>query len=174
MKKCLYVLLVTLFFACVAIVPTHAYEIPKVEFNGNMLTFDVPPKTDSGRLLVPLRVIFEALGAKVDWNPETQEITASRQDTEFVLKVGDTKGYRNNRLIYLEVPVQNENCYNSALRQLYMENHLYLYSLSIFNVCLISFKTNLKFDVILTTIVYQTLTIPLAYFDNLSYIPLIL
>jgi hypothetical protein len=45
--------------------------------NGRILNFDVPPTIIQGRVLVPLRVIFESLGATVDYNPVTQQINAT-------------------------------------------------------------------------------------------------
>ena len=36
------------------------------------LTFDVPPQLINNRTMVPLRTIFEAMGAKVDWDDSTQ------------------------------------------------------------------------------------------------------
>jgi len=43
--------------------------------NGTKIILDVPPKIENNRTLVPIRAIAEALGAKVEWNSETQEIT---------------------------------------------------------------------------------------------------
>lgn len=52
------------------------------------LTIDgVPVKTDSapvnvnGRILVPMRAMFEAMGATVQWNPATQTATATKDGT---------------------------------------------------------------------------------------------
>ncbi|WP_102348046.1 copper amine oxidase N-terminal domain-containing protein [Bacillus sp. Marseille-P3661] len=46
--------------------------------NGSVLNFDVPPVVKNGRTLVPLRAIFESLGASVKWDTEAQTITALR------------------------------------------------------------------------------------------------
>lgn len=46
--------------------------------HGEQVEFDSAPYIDgSNRLMVPLRAIGEAMGAKVDWNPETREIHIS-------------------------------------------------------------------------------------------------
>jgi hypothetical protein len=42
----------------------------EVEINGETRALDVPPEIDGGVLLVPVRVISEALGAYVLWQPE--------------------------------------------------------------------------------------------------------
>ena len=50
----------------------------KVTVNGQYLTFDQPPVAQNNRVLVPMRAIFEALGAQVEWNPENQTILGYR------------------------------------------------------------------------------------------------
>jgi len=46
-----------------------AVEKPiSVYFNNELLTFDVSPKIIDGRTMVPMRVIFEKLGATVSWD----------------------------------------------------------------------------------------------------------
>ncbi|MDP4132561.1 MAG: stalk domain-containing protein [Bacillota bacterium] len=45
------------------------------EVNGKPYELDVVPKTINGRTMLPLRFVIENLGAEVDWNQETQEIT---------------------------------------------------------------------------------------------------
>ena len=38
-----------------------------VFYKQKQLNFDVPPITENDRTLVPMRAIFEALGAEVEW-----------------------------------------------------------------------------------------------------------
>ncbi|MBP5245886.1 MAG: WG repeat-containing protein [Clostridia bacterium] len=45
-----------------------------VKVDGRLLQFDVPPILQNDRTLVPFRAIFEALGATVDWDDETQTV----------------------------------------------------------------------------------------------------
>ena len=45
------------------------------------MQFDEEPVEESERLLVPVRAIFEELGAEVEWEEETQIITAKKEDT---------------------------------------------------------------------------------------------
>lgn len=49
-----------------------------VTLDGELLNFDQPPIAVNGRTLVPVRVIFEALGAEVVWDPSDQSIFAYR------------------------------------------------------------------------------------------------
>lgn len=62
----------------------------------------------NGRTLVPLRAIFEALGAEVFWNGETQTVTAKKGDTEIQLVIGG-EAYKNGQLIPLDVPAKSFN-----------------------------------------------------------------
>ena len=43
------------------------------------MQFDEEPVEESERLLVPVRAIFEELGAEVEWEEETQIITAKKK-----------------------------------------------------------------------------------------------
>lgn len=53
------------------------YQI-KVLLNGNLINFDVPPVIINDRIIVPIRILGEAFGAKVDWNDETKTVTITR------------------------------------------------------------------------------------------------
>ena len=59
-----------------------------VTVNGNKLNFDQPPIIKDGRTLVPLRAIFEALGAEVLWIEDEQAIAAQSGDTTIVMQIG--------------------------------------------------------------------------------------
>lgn len=50
-------------------------QIP-VYIDGERQYFEVPPVNHEGRVLVPMRALFEKLGAEVNWDPETRMITA--------------------------------------------------------------------------------------------------
>lgn len=54
-----------------------------VVLDGTTLSFDVAPQIINGRTMVPLRKIFEAMGAEVHWFNETQTVRAT-QDICFV------------------------------------------------------------------------------------------
>lgn len=77
---------------------------PKVIVDGNSVNFDVPPVIDTGRTLVPLRAIFEALGANVEWDGTTKTVQASKDDTEIKLTIGEATAYVNNNPMKLDVP----------------------------------------------------------------------
>ena len=51
----------------------------RVEVNGESVKTDVPPIIKNNRVLIPMRAIFEALGAEIDWNGETRTVLASTE-----------------------------------------------------------------------------------------------
>ena len=71
------------------------------------ITLDVPARIKDGRTLVPVRGIFEALGATVEWDGATKTVTATRGQDVIKLTIGDTKLYKNGEVAYeLDVPAQ--------------------------------------------------------------------
>lgn len=57
-----------------------------------------------GRTLVPFRLIFEALGAKVAWNAKSQTVSAKRGDDTLVLTVGSRVVEWRGSLIKVDAP----------------------------------------------------------------------
>ena len=84
----------------------QALAAPTVFLDGQKLTFDQPPIIEDGRTLVPLRAIFEAMGADVTWDAESQTATAVRGDTVVVLKLGSTTPTVNGQVQRLDVPAK--------------------------------------------------------------------
>jgi len=76
----------------------------KVFLDGNRLTFDVPPQIMNDRTMVPLRAIFEAMGASVDWEGSTQTVTATKDDTVVVLVIGNTSPTINGQVVEIDQP----------------------------------------------------------------------
>lgn len=80
-----------------------------VTVNEKIIDFDQPPTIIDGRTLVPLRAIFEALGATVDWNGDTQTVTSKQGKTTITLTINDNKMYKDGKAITLDVPAQMMN-----------------------------------------------------------------
>lgn len=76
----------------------------KVFLNGKQLTFDVKPMLINSRTMVPMRVIFEALGAEVSWDGETQ--TAIGETKKTTVKITISKDYllKNDSIVVLDSP----------------------------------------------------------------------
>ena len=74
----------------------QAEELIEVYLDGELLEFDVPPQIISSRTMVPMRVIFEALGANVQWGEATKTVTATKDDLVIQTTIGDKNMYVNN------------------------------------------------------------------------------
>lgn len=68
---------------------TTAEDKITVKLNGNAIDFDVQPQLINDRTMVPLRAIFEALGAEVEWNGEKQTILAVKGEVRILLQIGE-------------------------------------------------------------------------------------
>ncbi|MDQ0172878.1 copper amine oxidase N-terminal domain-containing protein [Paenibacillus tundrae] len=62
------------------------------------------PVMKAGRVLVPLRSIFEGLDAKVQYTNKTKTIKATRGDQEVSLTLGSKVAYINGEAVALDVP----------------------------------------------------------------------
>ena len=75
-----------------------------VIIDGESLAFDIPPQIVNGRILVPLRTIFEKMGATVVWDGATQTVTATKDDKVVVLSIGDTSPTVNGEAVSIDQP----------------------------------------------------------------------
>lgn len=80
-----------------------------VELNGEKISFDQPPIIVDGRTLVPLRAISEALGAEVDWDENTQTITAVKDSVTVILTINSDEITVNGKINKIDVPAQLVN-----------------------------------------------------------------
>ncbi|MGN1318546.1 MAG: stalk domain-containing protein, partial [Lachnospirales bacterium] len=59
-----------------------------VAVDGNYINFtDAKPQIINGRTMIPIRNIFNSLGADVTWNGNTKEITGKKNDTTIIMKL---------------------------------------------------------------------------------------
>ncbi|WP_238473349.1 stalk domain-containing protein [Desulforamulus profundi] len=70
------------------------------------LYLDVAPIIDQGRTLVPMRKIFERLGAEINWDEATKTVTAVKGELKIELTVGKTTAVVNGKNIKLDVPAK--------------------------------------------------------------------
>ena len=64
------------------------------------------PVIVNDRTLVPLRAIFEAMGAEVAWDDATKTVNATREDTTISLTIGSDQLYVNGEAVTIDVPAQ--------------------------------------------------------------------
>ncbi len=82
----------------------------KISVNGYLLnTGNTPPVVVSDRTLVPMRVIFEALGAGVAWNDAEQAVYVIGNKKLIIMKIGSTDVLVNGETVVSDVPIQTIN-----------------------------------------------------------------
>ena len=74
--------------------------------DGNRIEFDVEPQIIDGRTMVPVRGIFEALNAIVDWDGNTQTVIAKKDNTIIRITINQKSFTKNNESKKLDVPAQ--------------------------------------------------------------------
>jgi len=75
-----------------------------VTVDGKPVAFrTAPPQTVKGRVMVPLRGVFEAIGAYVEYDPANRLITARRNNEDVQLRVGDPIARKNGAEILMDV-----------------------------------------------------------------------
>jgi len=105
LRKFLLCTLLVLLMTGLTVGTVSAADI-SVYVDGSKLTCDVPPAIKDGRALVPLRVIFDALGAQVQYQAETKTVTAEKAGIVVKLTIGSSTAYRNQEQIRLDVSAQ--------------------------------------------------------------------
>jgi len=83
-----------------------------VYYNGKRISFHSyaqNPEILEGRTLVPLRSIFEAMGAVVDWDGATSTAIAKRGNIEVRITIGANAIYKNGEAIPVDVPARLMN-----------------------------------------------------------------
>lgn len=98
---------------CAAAPIAHMANEVSVTFNGAKLEFDVQPFIENDRTLVPMRKIFEAVGASVEWDESTRTAIATRNkngEPVFVAIQADSeKAFINSDEKLLDVPAKIVN-----------------------------------------------------------------
>lgn len=94
-------LLVTM-FSSLALAQSHTPI--RVLINNRALTLQVAPVMEAGRVMVPMRAIFEALGANVHWDAATRTIRAYRRESAIVLQMGSNTAWVNGPSVTIEAP----------------------------------------------------------------------
>ncbi len=82
-------------------------EMPiRVVVNGEELVFDVDPVIENDRTLVPLRAIFEALGADVSWDEASRTANAVKGEVEIAITIDSADMMKNGKAVLLDAPAR--------------------------------------------------------------------
>jgi spore coat protein H len=91
-----------------AIIGASAWSTPggiSVTIDGKKLSFSgQQPLMRGGRVLVPMRGIFEALGAQVQWTPKTKLIVATKGNETVELRIGQKTASKNGSEVEIDTP----------------------------------------------------------------------
>ena len=105
LKKALCVLMSTgMLFSGVTVAYGEESNI-SLQINGSEISAEVPPTIIDGRTMVPVRAIFEAVGANIDFDAETKTITAKKGDATVNMTVGTKVATVNSKEVQLDAPV---------------------------------------------------------------------
>ncbi len=89
---------------------TQIEDAPYVLLNDKILGFSQPPVMESDRILVPMRFLFEQLGAEVDWNNDTQSAIATigeaGQERKVEFSIDNTTALVNGKPETTDVPAR--------------------------------------------------------------------
>ena len=81
-----------------------------VSVDGERLSFDVPPQIIDGRTMVPIRAIFEAIGAEVSWDDATKTALCEKGNTKVSMTVGNKAETVNDKVVEMDIaPVVIDN-----------------------------------------------------------------
>src|SRR3954467_13580241 len=90
--------------SCLATVSPYAETGLVVNVDGKPVKFEgTQPRTISGRVMVPLRGVFEAIGAYVEYNSVMHRIIARKQNEDLELHIGDKIAKKNGAEIKIDV-----------------------------------------------------------------------
>lgn len=81
----------------------------QVFINGKKVVFDTMPVIQNSRTLVPVRAIFEGLGATVGWDPATYTVSSTKGNQSLSLTIGNTNATVDGKKVVLDVPASIMN-----------------------------------------------------------------
>lgn len=75
-----------------------------VSVNGTPVKFDdIQPQAVAGRMMVPLRGVFEALGAYVEYDNTVRTVTVRKGNEDIELRIGEKVAHKNGAELMLDV-----------------------------------------------------------------------
>mgnify|MGYP005762280363 FL=1 len=77
---------ITAFFSLSAVISAYGASI---KINNETLESETEPQIIEGRTMVPVRAIFEGVGATVDWNADTKTVTGKKGSDTVIMNVGE-------------------------------------------------------------------------------------
>ena len=105
-RKLLAGLMTAVMLAAMPVAASAANDIT-VYVDGQKVTFDQPPVVQNGRTLVPMRAIFEALGAEIEWFGAEKRVNAFWGMNSLDLWIGSCEiQMGDGSMVTIDVPAQ--------------------------------------------------------------------
>ncbi len=104
MKKIGNILLCLVLICSFAMPTVFAEREIKVFAREKEILFDVPPRMMQDRVMVPIRAMFEALGALISWDEANEVATAVKDSTMVTVRVGSDTLYVNGQPRVMDAP----------------------------------------------------------------------
>ena len=98
------VIALSMLMSAVFALPVSAENDISVKLDGKTISFDVPPQIINDRTMVPLRAVFEALGASVDWDSGTRTVVSEKDGIKISLTIDSSVMYVNGNAVTLDSP----------------------------------------------------------------------
>lgn len=93
-----------------------------VYVNNEKVKFDVNPMLENGRVLVPLRGVFEKLNAKVDWNKNIMQVIIKDENNEIEMMLDKNKVMVNGEIRDIDTSTKMINSRTFAPLRFISEN----------------------------------------------------
>ena len=102
-------ILLGVIFLSIGSITSEAASDITIIIDGQVLETDVAPFIEDGRTLVPMRAIFEGLGADVSWNETDKRVTGTKAGIVVILHIGDKTAIVNGQPMELDVAAKIYN-----------------------------------------------------------------
>lgn len=110
MKKVLAIITaITLLFSVATCFAETADTEIRVKLNGEEVAFDQGPILVDEKPMIPLRAVFEKMGASISWDNDTETVVAMCRDTIVMIQIGNEKMFKLDEAIVLETPAMLVN-----------------------------------------------------------------
>lgn len=102
LKKLIGIISALIMSVSITTISATATDNITVKLDGRNVEFDVAPQLVNERTMVPVRAIFEALGATVEWDQQTNTVTSSKDGTVIQLTINNPVMKVNDREVVLD------------------------------------------------------------------------
>lgn len=109
MKK--YIIVLCFLMAFISLMPGSSVlaeptDDISIYLNSEKVNLDFPPLIREGRTLVPVRGLFEKMGAAVDWDGTNKQVIINNNEKAIVLTLNECTALVDNEEVKLDVPVK--------------------------------------------------------------------